>query len=152
MQNRLGAKSWERLFTFSLVRNPWDRMWSMFNYRKVCGELKPQMDFESYLELLFKEPDNSAQSPFSYHGHYYQCVDYLTDEQGNLMVDFVGRFENRQQDLRQVTALCGLQDLSSLHLNQLSEEGHYRQYYTRRCREMVARWAAKDIAYFNYNF
>ena len=152
MQARLGAKSWERLFTFSLVRNPWDRMWSMFNYRKVCGELKPQIDFESYLELLFKEPDNSPESPFSYHGHYYQCADYLTDEQGNLMVDFVGRFESRQQDLQQVAALCGLQDLGNLHLNRLSEEGHYRQHYTNRGREMVTQWAAKDIAYFNYSF
>ncbi|MDH3708562.1 MAG: sulfotransferase family 2 domain-containing protein [Cyclobacteriaceae bacterium] len=152
MRQRLGEKCWQKLYTFSMVRNPWDRMWSMFSYRRTCGELPPSMSFEHYLMLFFEEPTHHNLSPYSYHGHYYQCADYLLDIDGKIMVDFVARYEHRHQDLQKIAAATGLKDLSRLHLNRLGDSSPYRQHYNHTTREMVTRWAEKDIRLFNYRF
>lgn len=151
MRHRLNPRVWQRLFTFSIVRNPWDRMISHFQYRKAVGEINPTMGFRDYLQLFFERPGLSEASPFNYHGHYYQCADYLQDEEGHLMVDYIARFENREHDLLHISSRCNCH-LGKLHLNRGRSLKSYHSFYNKETRDMVSRIANKDIEVFGYEF
>lgn len=151
MRRRLKPEIWDGLFTFTVVRNPWDRMVSHFHYRKAVGEIAKNTGFQDYLKLFFRSPGASLESPFNYHGHYYQCADYLLDHEGSMMVDYVARYENREQDLRTLSSLCKCR-LGRLHLNRSSSIKNYRSYYDEETRALVARISHKDIELFGYEF
>jgi hypothetical protein len=52
MQKRLGNDLWRELFTFSFIRNPWDRFLSLYFYRRNCGELQSNVTFKDYARQL----------------------------------------------------------------------------------------------------
>ncbi len=151
MRDRLNPVVWERLFTFAFIRNPWDRLLSLYHYRSAAGEIQVQ-SFQSYLELFFESASESDASPYHYHGHYYQCVDYIMDENGQLMVDYVGRYENRVSDLKQLKSINPKLDLGKLHLNKSDRATSYREHYNHQSQALVATIAKRDIEAFGYEF
>ena len=52
-------------------------------------------------------------------------------------VDFVGRFENFQEDFNTVCSRIGISQLKLPHNNKTKHK-HYAQYYNNKAREMVA--------------
>jgi len=150
MRQLLGRNLWDKLFTFSFVRNPWARMYSLFQYRKAVSEIPPSFSFEQYLELFFQSPDQ-PYSPYHYHGYYYQALDYLTDESGEIIVDFIGRFEDREHDLKLVRDKCSFPGLGYLK-TQESIEPNYRPFYSIEAQDMISTIFKKDIEAFQYDF
>ncbi len=146
----LGTRAWDNLFTFSVVRNPWARLKSMYQYRVHQAQIPPEFTFKEYLKLFFSSIQH-PHSPYHYHGHYYLCVDYLLDHKGHLLVDHVIRFEARQQLKELSQRLEGL-SLGKLNLNALEDQREYQHYYDEEDKKLVARWAQRDIDYFGYTF
>ncbi len=151
MRQRIGNESWNGLFTFSIVRNPWARMLSIFQYRRTVGEIDQNTSYSEYLSLFFGKPEN-PESPYHYHGYYYQAVDYLVDEFGEFMVNFVGRYENRENDLELVRKKCGCPKLGALHTQGSPNEETYLSFYDQETRDMVSVICKKDIEVFGYQF
>jgi len=150
VEEYIGSKRWQQLFSFSIVRNPWARLKSMYDYRQLQNQLPSDLSFKQYLNLFFSDPNHPA-SPYNYHGHYYQCVDYLLDSKGKLMVTEVIKYEHRQV-LQQISSQYPGLALGLLNLNSASVQNEYQVYYDNEDRELVKRWAQKDIAYFGYSF
>jgi hypothetical protein len=77
-------------------------------------------------------------------------ADMLCDEQDNLIVDFVGRFESLSEDFQRI---CDRLRISVVlpHTNK-SNYGYYRSYYNSRMCELVADACRKDIDLFGYTF
>lgn len=85
-------------FSFSFVRNPWDRAVSFYKYIGSPTEY----DFKRFaVEVL---PNHLWHAM---HWFVQPQTEYLYNE-GKLMVDFVGRFETLQSDFREV---CNRLDL-----------------------------------------
>ena len=163
----IGRERWERYFSFGFVRNPWDRLVSHYAMiRDRIEELSPEQrqqahpfkielwnyvlhfshDFESFL-------DNCTGLVWDrdcYKSFLFNQLDYLTDEQGELAVDFVGRFERFEADANQALQRIGI-NAGVPRLN-VSKRSDYRDYYTPRTRELVARRFARDIEAFGYEF
>lgn len=79
---------WDKYFKFSFVRNPIERFIS------------------SYKEKLKYNRTTLSFKQFSKKAWYYQsCYSYLEDLKGNIGVDFVGRFENLQEDFSKVVSI-----------------------------------------------
>ena len=90
-----------RPFSFSFVRDPWDRLASWYLFSSAGG-----MGFRDWLERPGIE--ESVQS--------VSLINMLCSEDGELLVDHLGRFEQFERDLR---ALCTKLDVkyAPRHIN-----------------------------------
>lgn len=138
----MGAEEWDRIFTFTFVRNPWDWQVSLYHFIPT-NRLNPQrrlvgaMTFDEYIRWRVTE-DKHLQSSF------------VVDAQGNEIVDFVGRFEHLADDVRHVGERIGW-ELELPHEN-ASRHDTFRSYYTDETAALVAEHFAEDIDRFGYAF
>ncbi len=151
MRKLLGSDQWRRLFTFTFIRNPWERMVSMYLYRKdKVKNIPHDLSFTEYIVRLQSE---RGQGLFSYHGFYYGNSDYLIDENGELLVSFIGRYENREHDLKIVADTLGISGLGEIRTQVgRDQEFHYSTYYNKETKEIVGNLYKTDIELFGYKF
>lgn len=146
IRDQIGHDVWSDYFTFSFVRNPWDRMVSWYSmamqnvslHTPSLERIRQAGGFDKFLKL-----DGLAHSSNNQ-------LDYLTDEDGNIIVDFIGRYEQLRMDFN---TICERLDMQAIlrHLN-FSRHGDYQDYYNDETRELVAKRFAKDIEVFGYTF
>jgi hypothetical protein len=143
IKNCLPASVYDRMFKFAFVRNPWDRLVSRYAYLLRVEKhsrhefVKKMSGFEEYVEWEIRR------------GKMHQW-EYVCDRQGKLVVDFIGYFENLQEDFAVVCKRLGV----DAHLPQANASKHrdYREQYTSALRERVLRAFARDIELFGYEF
>lgn len=155
MRKRLGATVWEELFTFTLVRNPWDRMYSLYRFRMKHYPWIPRASLSEYLSQLDCPNYMARGSMHNFHGNYYGAHQYIHDDDGRQIVSFVGRYENRAEDLHTIGERIGCPELGAKHLNTAAESKSapsYVEAYTPETRALVARVFARDIEEFGYEF
>jgi len=85
-----------------------------------------------------------------------QCHDayqlnMLCDRKGKLLMDFVGKLENLQEDWQTVCERIGLPH-EPLPRKNASQRGRMQDYYDDESRQLVARHWAREIEMFGYTF
>ena len=162
LRERYGAELWQSYFKFAFVRNPWDRLvswWSMIRgdrrdfspanagnkFHRFVRERAS--NFEEFLENCDEDIVDDDGPKWIYRNQ----LDYLTDSSGQIIVDFIGRFERLAQDYAVVAENVhgGLARLP--HTNR-SVHRHYTEYYTPALADKVARRYRRDIEAFGYVF
>ena len=102
----IGNELWAMLFTFSVVRNPFDRVASLFLYYKNTEKIASG-DFKDFCRTLqgslFWNEQNRPHPPL-----WRTQKSYLFDKQSNLLVKEVGRYENLEEFLDVVRNKTGL--------------------------------------------
>lgn len=154
IRDEIGADAWERCFTFTFVRNPWDRAVSAWRYLDRPGDHGEGLSFPEFLERVVGEtkrydPDDHARNKFFW--HVEPQAPQLLDEEGRLLVDFVGRTENLQADFDHACREIGIPTVVLPRVN-TTERGDYRSYYDAATRSLVADYYADDAARFGYTF
>lgn len=138
---------WNSYYKFAFVRNVWARQVSWYN---MCIE-RPTTPF---MRLVKREARNFEEylnlSQWRAERTKVNQADYVTDAAGNLIIDFVGRFERITQDFQKICSHFQV-DLKLPHMNR-SKPVDYRTYYTDRTRKLVADRFARDIEMFGYSF
>jgi hypothetical protein len=125
-------------FSFAFVRNPFDRAVSSFFYEKRWGR---SSSFKDFLKNPRHENDVHAVSQ----------RDFIINKSNEPLVDFIGRFENLQDDFGVVCDKIGIQR-KKLPCENKRQHKHYAEYYNDETREIVAEKYAKDIECFGYKF
>ena len=150
MRSYLGSEIWEKIFTFSLVRNPWDRLVSL--YLKHVIKNTHIATFKEYIREIDSQHTN-RESKLGWFGSYLSNCGYLTDNNGNIIVDYVGKFENRDADLEYIGKKINC-ELRHGHVNSTdARKGrHYSEFYDDEMVEMVRSAYAEDIEMFGYEF
>lgn len=152
MRDFLGRETWNQLFTFSFVRNPWDRMVSMYFYRLKKGHYSEALTFRDYVLQLSRLGEGSKPDLFANQVFYLGCSDYLYDGSCRL-VDCIGRFENRQADIGKIAARIGFHKLGELWIQDNSgKQEHYSKYYDEETRNIIEHMYSRDIGLFGYRF
>lgn len=147
---QLGAASWERKFTFTMVRNPWDKVLSHYHYRvhtNQTGLGENTIPFAEWLQRCYVDRDPRY---YDQPRMFMPQRQWLVDEDDNLLVDFIGRFENLQEDFAEVCRR--LSTAAELGHAKPSSRGSYRDYYSPESEVLVADVFAADLELFGYRF
>jgi len=144
---RCPAEVWSEFFTFCFVRNPWDKMVSSWayhtseNYNGVETRAVPGIKEMSFHDYVYAT---------SHRYYWRQQTSYLKHPKTGVPIDFVGRFERFEQDVRDLCRRLGLQR-EIPHMNR-SEHTSYSDYYDAGLRDVVASRFSEDIALLGYHF
>jgi len=134
-----GEAIWNGYFKFSFERNPWDRQVSWYHYKTKSKPAAEKPSFE-----MFNRDKRRA---------WVENWDlYATG--GELIVDFVGRYETLEADFDEVLSRIGLRGQVTLPRTNVSKgrSGSYRDMYDDASRALVADWYAPEIRHFGYEF
>jgi chondroitin 4-sulfotransferase 11 len=157
-----GQTAWSACFKFSFVRNPWDRLvswWSMIDSsRDYIDQAQPPNSFFGYVlgrarsfEDFLSRCDDEIVDSDGRKNIFRNQIDYLVDDNGTIIVDFVGRFERLQEGFDEICHRLGRTSVELPRTN-VSRHAAYTDYYTPATAEIVARRYARDIAQFGYRF
>ena len=144
----LPAEVFDRLFKFAFVRNPWDLQVSSFHHirRERPHLMKGIRKFDEFLRYKLDE-----ERPYQFHldTSIEQQVDYLVDLTGEIIVDYVGRYERLEDDFQIICERIGLHPLALPHKRKAFDRADdYRRYYNEQTAGMVAERFRHDIEAF----
>ena len=142
----IGRRQFESYFKFGFVRNPWDRVVSLYE-RTEPIQMKDKMSFDEFVEWIqFSSATCIHSSP-----HRYQ-LDWFLDGSGNMLADFIGRFECLERDWAVVADKLGITEKTLPHARENLRARPYTEYYTARTRDLIAQKFKIDIEHFGYDF
>ncbi len=142
----IGEEKFRSYLKFGFVRNPWDRVVSLY-FRTGGLQMKDKMTFDEFVDWIKYSSSTCVHSV----PHTNQ-LDWLIDPHGNLLVDFIGKFENIQKDWEVIAGKHGL-PMALPHKNKsLNERSFYTEYYSKRTKEIIENKFRVDIEFFNYTF
>jgi hypothetical protein len=108
-------------FTFSFVRNPYQRLYSAYNYLKQGGiNLHDRKAFETHLYQFknFKDfvLNGLNEKLINEIIHFTPQSHFICDNRDNILIDFVGKYENIANDISYIENEMNF-SLSLPHLN-----------------------------------
>lgn len=148
----LPRELYDHLFKFACVRNPWDLQVSSYHHiRRERPHLMSRIrDFDGFLEWKL-----DPERPYQYHvdTSIQLQTDYLVDLHGNLIVDYVGHYENLVEEFHDICRHIGIAPPPLPHKRKaVDRKSDYRSYYNDRTVELVARHFRPDIDILGYRF
>ncbi|MBL4663063.1 MAG: sulfotransferase family 2 domain-containing protein [Flavobacteriaceae bacterium] len=111
------AETFDSFFTFSFVRNPYTRVLSLYHYLGYSRIISLVAFIEKVLTKKVEED----------HFFYQSQYDYLYDDNGKLLVDYVGKLEQISENMEYVLKKAGLQGKKMPHVNK-SDKGLKRGF------------------------
>lgn len=152
LRDAIGAEDWAQRFTFSLVRNPFDRVVSIYYYRvRGGGGLEDRhINVNEWVERAW-----GARDP-RYFNHPHLMgpqVGWLYEDEtggGERLVDFVGRLEEIDAAWSEITTRLGVQAALAKYNGNLHPS--YRAVLSTRSRRILEQAFAADCAAFGYDW
>lgn len=144
-------------FKFTFVRNPWDRLVSAYHFLREGGIRKYDQEWSDNLLNFYPNFDTFLKEwvnrvDVSSGLHFKPQYEFICDKDHQIMVDFVGYFENLEDDFNYVKNKLGINStLASLNKT-ASRKKDYRSYYTDDTAKLVADVYRDDIRIFGYDF
>ena len=127
----------ESAYIFTFVRNPYDRAVSHYFF---CKQRKKHGVTQS---TSFKKYITGPMQSKRHHGPQYKFI-------GDHEIDFIGRFENFDEDVKHVAKEIGLGEVEVPHLNK-SIRKPYRKIYTPETKKIIEDVCAVDFERFGYD-
>lgn len=139
----------ESFFKFSAVRNPWARTVSLY-FRREGLQLNEKMDFGKFCEYHMYASD-TCYYPTLHKNQY----DWLCNEEGKMLMDYVYKVENFHTAINEINELTEGKVIlfnEKRNHNPISKSSDYRNMYNDKTRKIIAERFEKDIDFFKYTF
>lgn len=150
----LPEQIWEEYFTFAFVRNPWDLMVSSYEWWLQMAGMWPDLqdDIQKIMKMKgFHEFIRSEYGLNRINEQYGNIYDWISEEDDEIIVDYVGKYENLDNDLDWIGRNLGFSEVVPPKIN-VTERMPYRKYYDEETKKMVGERFEKTIEKFNYSF
>jgi hypothetical protein len=135
--------------SFAIVRNPFDRAVSMFQFAKEnkLGDLynySNDIAFEDFCEIMEENHANDTKDFLGTH----QQIEWLN---GPFRPNFILRFENLKNDFKEMLDACEIKHITAdiPHENS-SKRSDYKDYYNSKTQKIIEKVFEKDIDTFKY--
>ena len=148
-------------FTFTFVRNPWARALSCYNSKiadphplktarilSLYQNLSHDMSFLEFTRWLLTEEgsDNTADR------HWLSQHHFITDKNGKIKCNHIGRFESMETELPILLDKIGIEKHSLNFQGYRSGASDYHNFYCDEARINITKRYARDIELFDYTF
>jgi hypothetical protein len=145
----VGEEYWNNTFKFSIVRNPWDRTVSWYEY------FKGWVDNIAFREwLLGKDMSNHWNSDWHHPDQPndpFLQLNFMCDLDDNIIIDFIGKYENLNEDVEFAFNKINFPIRPLNHVNKTIRKP-YQEYYDEETKQFIAEKCKKDIELFGYEF
>lgn len=140
----LDKDAWENYFKFAIVRNPFDRFIS------ICFFLNRNNPKFIETPLLWMK---SAIAVPRFRERVLVKPQFLqlTDTQGIIAMDYVGRYETLQDSMDEICTRLQIES-TLLKKRNASEHKQYREYYDDELKAAVETFYQQDLQRFNYSY
>ena len=140
-------------FTFTFIRNPYDRLYSAYKFLEKGGmnqydrqvfeiHLKRYSNFQDFvLNGLNKKMMRDIM-------HFIPQTDFICDKKGRVLVNYIGKFENLQIDFKTLSDKLN-KEIVLPHLN-LNKKESFDKIFTVEMRKIVRKLYAKDFEILGY--
>lgn len=140
-QSLIPASTFDAMFKFAFVRNPWERLVSWYQYVQKTpphDDCRPGEAFGDFALRFLEKPRRSQWW-------------MIENRSGDMGLDFVGRFENLEADISHVFHSIGLEPKALPHHNRMATTD-YRSHYDADLAGAVQTTWAREINAFGYRF
>lgn len=142
-------------FTFSVVRNPWDRLYSAFKFLEKGGiNIHDRNAYEQYLKEYkdFEEfVINGLNKKMIYEiMHFIPQSEFICSKDGKIDVNYIARFENLKDDISKLSEK--INNPIELDHHNSNKKVSYKEIYTSDMIKKVEEIYKMDIINFNYKF
>jgi hypothetical protein len=154
-----GSFFWNTAYKFSFVRNPFDWAVSLYEFIKNNESHEnyqdvKDMDFDIFCYWYCENVKNKKDN---INGKFNTLTDFLFDSNGELLVDYVGKLENINNDIKIVCDRLKISNdnihgINVPHINQTDREPDYRKYYNETSKKLITDTFYYDLVNFNYSF
>ena len=142
-------KFFKKSFKFASVRNPWERAVSLYS-RKEGVQVSKNISFEEFIEHHFY-----ASNTYAIPSLHKNQFDWLSDENGELLMDYVFRLEDFSQAIKEIESRTSgrivLQERIE-NKNSDSRSSGYQEIYNSNTKNIIAKRFEKDIDFFKFKF
>lgn len=146
-------------YKFGFVRNPWARILSLYldftlkrinQYSALVRHEKPLFsEFANFSDFCIRFPETQWKDDVFLQSQ----ATMLGCTKDSCIVDFVGRFENLENDFLTICKEIGLPHTSlQAHNAGKYDNAEYRSRYTPEARDAIASYYKEDVELFNYEF
>lgn len=147
----LGPQRYENAHSFTVVRNPWDRVVSHYHFRVQTNQTKlkeRQISFKDWLRNTYGPNPNPIY--LDKPKMFMTQADWLKNSHGELQVKHILKFENVKSDFNDLMTNLNLK-FTLEHYNRTDHET-YHNYYDAESVLWIERYFKEDIRLFNYLF
>jgi hypothetical protein len=138
-KNICGTDVWTNSFKFAIVRNPFDRVISMYHAAWYSG-IQRGVKFETLEEFLTSIPKVPHEAGIT-------CSDYINEE-----MDYIIKFETRNDDIDEINKKYNIKLNKNIHNSRTLREKDYKTYHTPNTIQLVEKHFQDDLVQFNYKF
>ena len=147
-------------FIFTFVRNPYDRIFSAYNYLKKCllhsndnNKIRNSYEKKEYFESFATFINNRENvNNISFFHAFIPQYQHFVDDNGEINIHYIGRQETLDNDFLEILSLLGIK---SMHMDLVSKDIRLNVSYnddSKRKNELVENYTKEAFNYVNMHF